>query len=167
MAESPAISKTGDPEPDISDLRQRVQMPVVTSDRATIIVALRRQGHTYKEIRGITGLTLKQIQYALRNERAKGTLNDVLAMVDHEAVPQAVENLIGMLRKHDKDATMLTLKGRGVFRTFSQQKHEVAAGEKLPMLTIDVTSPDGNSLPSVIVNSERGAVEGVAREDEE
>lgn len=166
---APIISKTGATAPDTRfqpGNPGRKELPEeLYADRATVVVALRLEGYSYAEIQERTGLTVTQIRYACRKARAAGKLQDVLQLVDNEAVPQAVENLVDKLRAGDWEATRETLRGRGVFRNFSHNKNEGTPGVTLPNLNIEIVNPSGGALPTVIVNTDRGAVVGTERED--
>lgn len=163
---APIISKTTPPKLTSEQAAANASLPdELYADRATVVVALRLEGYSYAEIEERTGLTLPQIRYACRKARAAGKLQDVLQLVDNEAVPQAVENLVAKLQAGDWDATRETLRGRGVFRNFSHNKNEGTPGVQLPNLNIEIVSPSGGALPTVIVNTERGAVVGTERED--
>lgn len=168
--ETPLVSKTGaSPEPyDPSGNLAIGGVPLpaeLYEDRALIVLALRLEGYTYQEIQDKTGLSANAVRYACRKARAAGKLRDVVDLIDNEAVPQAVENLITLLRANDKDATFKVLEGRGVLRKFSNNRNDgggpVSSGP--PPLQINIISPDGGALPTVIVNSERGSVVGTAR----
>lgn len=167
---APVVSKHGE-EPTVHTLRGGSigLSPEIYEDRATVCVALRMEGYSYPEIQEKTGLSDCQVRYACRKARAAGRLRDVLDLVDNEAVPQAVENLVKYLREPDTEmgqkATMKTLSGRGVFRNFAHNKNESAPGVTLPQLNIEIVSPVGGGVPTVVVNNERGAVIGVEKDD--
>lgn len=164
--DSSVISKDGsDPTPQGQDILPEI----VTQERALVVLALRLEGHSYDDIEKLTKLSKDQIRYALRKARAGGKLRDVLDLVTHEAVPQAVENLIAILRDpanaNHWDATEKTLAGTGVFQRYGHMKGGVAPGAQVPPLQVNFISANGGPMPTVIVNSERGAVIGTPRED--
>jgi hypothetical protein len=145
--------------------------PILTEalwkERGAIVMALRAQGYTYPEIQEATGLGLGIIRAACRKAREAGALSETLLMIENEAVPQAVDNLVAQLRKGEfGDAEMAVLKGRGVFQNYSRNKAEGGDGARLPPLQIAFISATGDALPTVIVNSPTGAVFGKPREDE-
>jgi hypothetical protein len=82
-----------------------------------LVLALTLSGWTPKQIAEklrCTPESIRQTQYELRRD---AKLDDEISRVmDAKLVPQAVENLTGLLEAGDKDATFETLKGRGVFR---------------------------------------------------
>lgn len=161
-APGPLISKTGE-QPELNIPPGNPGLPdELYQDRAIICLALRLEGYTYKEIEARTGLSDEQVRYACRKARRAGTLRDSLDLIDNEAVPQAVENLITLLRSNDKEATFKVLDGRGVFRKFNNNKNEggVAGVSGVPPLQINILSPTGGALPTIIVNSEKGSVVG-------
>ncbi len=165
------VAKDGRPDPGPQTSPPTHGLPdELYGDRATIVLALRLDGFSYDEIATKTGLSKEQIRYACRKARTAGKLRDVIDLIDNEAVPQAVDNLNAMLQdsKHPSHemATFETLKGRGAFRRFSGDKiggGGLTAG--IPPLQINILTPSGGELPTVIVNSDRGAVIGAPRED--
>ncbi len=167
-APGPLISKTGDqPELNLPPLNEGLS-PELYEERALICLALRLEGYTYEEIEQKTKLSIQQIRYACRKARRAGRLRDTIELIDNEAVPQAVENLLSLLRKEDREATFKVLDGRGVFRKFNNNKNEGGGpmGAGVPPLQINILSPTGGALPTVIVNSEKGSVVGTPYEEE-
>jgi hypothetical protein len=169
-APGPLISKTGEqPEPlnPIPPVYPGLP-PELYEERSLIVLALRLEGYTYEEIEAKTGLSKDQVRYACRKARQAGKLRDVIDLIDNEAVPQAVENLLTLLRDKDKDATFKILDGRGVFRRFNNNKSEGGPGATgIPPLQINIIAPNGRDLPNVIVNSEKGSIVGTAYEEPE
>mgnify|MGYP002784008434 FL=1 len=95
------ISKSGElPEPNIPPPIGRPLPDELFEDRALIVLALRLEGYTYKEIQEKTGLSEQQVRYACRKARQAGKLRDVVDLIDNEAVPQAVENLLNLSLIH-------------------------------------------------------------------
>jgi hypothetical protein len=165
------VSKTGaQPEPAAPPTGAALPQALY-DDRATIILALRLDGYTTDEICEKTGLGMDQVRYALRKARAAGKIRDVIDLIDNEAVPQAVENLLKKLRQNalsDEfgDAEVQLLKGRGVFQNFNKNKNEGGGDARQPTLNIAFINPAGGTeLPTVIVNSDTGSVIGKPRED--
>lgn len=163
------VSKTGAlPEPPRGGTLPPYQgLPdALYEDRAVLVLALRLEGYNYVEIQKKTGLSTEQVRYACRRARQAGKLRDVIDLIDNEAVPQAVENLNDLLQKGDKEATFEVLKGRGAFRRYSNDKQVGGiAATSIPALHINILTPAGGEMPTVIVNSDRGAVIGTPRED--
>ncbi len=60
---------------------------------------------------------VRQVLYLARKE---ARLADVTGLLDHRAVPGAVDNLIAGIDNGDKDYTLAVLKGRGAFRNFER-----------------------------------------------
>jgi len=168
-AATPVVSKTGqEPPPRLDNGGATNSLPdSLYADRYAVVVALRMEGYTQQEIADKTGLTLWQIQNACHRARQNGRLRDVLDMIDNTAVPQAVDNLVEGLRKGDKEYTLEVLKGRGAFRKFSDKPGAGAGAMALPPLQINILTPQGGQVPTVIVNSEKGAVIGTPRDDAE
>jgi len=167
----PLVTKTGaQPEPNILTGGRPGLPQALYDDRATIILALRLDGYTTDEICEKTGLGVDQVRYAMRKARQAGRLRDVIDLVDNEAVPQAVENLLKKLRKNaltDEfgEAELQILKGRGVFQNFNKNQNPGGGGgNQLPPLQINFISPGGGELPTIIVNSDSGEVIGKPRE---
>lgn len=171
---SPAVvSKTGEELPTTpyySEARlEAAQAAQITKqelaeDRAIVVTALRARGYTYREIAEETGLSLAQIQVATRRARMAGQLRETLDMVDHDAVPQAVDNLVTALRDPDHErwweATTEVLHGRGVLQRHSRTQDTRDPATGVPPLQINILAPEGGTFPTVIVNSPRGAILG-------
>lgn len=166
------VSKTGElpvPTPGNTALYNPGLPDELYEDRALIVLAMRQDGYTAKEICAKTGLSQEAVRYAMRKARQSGRLRDVIDLIDNEAVPQAVENLMMKLRKNAEteefgDAEVQLLKGRGVFQNFNKNPSGAGAGSTLPALQINFIQNGGGELPSIIVNSESGEVLGKPRE---
>lgn len=116
------------------------------------VIALRVEGHSNREIARALGLKNERVVSRLVHmAKVKGGFSDVLDRVDGLAVPQAVENLIEGLRDGDKEYTLETLKGRGVFRQHSQVKSEGGAAPSNVMLVkIEMPQMPAGSLPPAV-----------------
>jgi hypothetical protein len=164
------VSKTGEePTPYVATPPVDPGFPAeLFEDRALIVLAMRQDGYTTDEIVEKTKLTIGQVRYAMFKARQSGKLRDVIDLIDNEAVPQAVENLLKKLRKNNEtnefgDAEIQVLKGRGVFQNFNKNQGG-PGGTVLPNLQINFINKDGGDLPAIIVNSDSGEVLGKARE---
>jgi hypothetical protein len=165
---SPVVSKTGEPPPPAVQSPPNNSLPEgIYADRYAIVIALRAEGYTHKEIAEKTGLSIWQIQTACHKARQSGQMRDALDMIDNSALPQAVDNLLEGLRKGDKEYTLEVLKGRGAFRKFSDKPGAGVGALSLPPLQINILTPAGGNVPTVIINSEKGAVIGTPRDDAE
>lgn len=82
-----------------------------------LVVSLKSQGFGYREIRKMTKLGADSVMRILREAREKNALVDVLADLDMECVPLAVDNVRRYLRKpwteQGERATFEILEGRG------------------------------------------------------
>lgn len=137
--------------------------------RVAIVVAMRAQGCTWQEITASTGLSSKQIKYAMQNaHEARLALAQLQHRLDNVAVPLAVEGLINVLEdeEHDKhyDAIRDTLYGRGEFRNHS---HSLNENRNLNLnLTVEYEMPDGGKVPDVVqLTEENGLMVGRPRDD--
>ncbi len=74
--------------------------------------------------------------------RQKVDLEAIAARLDQTAVPLAVDNLIHGLLAGDKDYTLETLKGRGVFQRHTAGGDGMVARE-LPQLRVEFVTPAG------------------------
>jgi hypothetical protein len=167
--ESPAISKTGELPADWVPPATVGLPEELYAERAAIVVALKAEGYTNKEITATTGLSLWQIRYACRQARKRGDLQDVISDLSHRALPQAVENLVDALEDPENvnhwKATEETLHGLGAFKSHKNNVNE-GSGATAP-LQIAFVMQGGGDVPTVIVNSTRGEIGGTPRQDVE
>lgn len=173
--ETPAISKLGEAPPTkgtLENLQREGGKPLpdaLYQERAAIVVALRNEGYTNKEIAEATGLTHGQVKYALIRARAANQIQDVATFLANRALPQAAENLVRAL-EDDKDenhwrATEKTLEGLGAFKS---HKNTVQEGTgTVQSLNVVFQMLGGGDIPTVIVNGPRGEIGGVPRVDAE
>lgn len=153
--------------PEALELGRQGLSPELYAQRAILVVALRAEGHTTKEICEMTKLTPWQVKYACRQARRENQLQDVVADLSHRALPQATENLIDALEdpanpNHWK-ATEETLHGLGAFKSHKNNVNE-GSGAAMP-LNIVFNMNGGGDVPTVIVNSPRGEIGGTPRQD--
>lgn len=126
------------------------------------IIAMRTEGLTNKQIAEKLGLAVPTIGVILQKARKELHLSDLVDRVEHRAVPTAVDNLIEGLDKGDKDYTLATLKGVGVFRSHSVGKSDQPAQDNRNVLIVKIEMPAGlvpGQLPAVAV----GNIVGVPR----
>lgn len=93
--------------------------------KATTAQQLRRQGFSVPEIAeelGVAASTVTGYFTQHRHALAEGELDDRL---DHIASPLAVDNLVHGLLAGDKDYTLKTLEGRGLFKRHADQGEQV------------------------------------------
>lgn len=148
----------------------RKQVPELEmKTRIAVVVAMRAQGLTHKEITAQTGLGTAQIRNAMRHAyEQKIALAHLQHRLDNVAVPLAVEGLITVLEDedHDKhyDAIRDTLYGRGEFRNHS---HSVNDNRNVNLnLTVEYEMPDGGKVPDVVqLTEENGLMIGKPRDD--
>lgn len=128
--------------------------------RMAQVVALRLVGMRIPDIAEKLAITENTVRQHLYVARAKGKLSDVGPILDHQAVPLAIENLINGLEEQDKDYTLEVLRGRGAFRTHT---HQASTGSVGPMhLQIQVELP--SSAHGKVIDVVAGQVMGKPRE---
>jgi hypothetical protein len=128
--------------------------------RMAQVVALRLVGMTVPQIAEKLAMAENTVRSHLYVARAKGKLTDVGPILDHQAVPLAMENLLNGLEEGDKDYTLEVLKGRGAFRTHT---HQASTGSVGPMhLQIQVELPRG--VQGNVIDVTPGQVMGKPRE---
>jgi len=109
--------------------------------RMAQVVALRILGMKASEIADKLAISVHTVNQHLYVARSRGKLSDVGPILDHVAVPLAMDNLIKGLEEEDKEYTLEVLKGRGAFRSHSAS---VSSGSVGPMqLQIQVELPQG------------------------
>lgn len=132
--------------------------------RITIVAALKAQGYSRAQIAKATGLSLSAVAWTLRRARERKLLADgmveAVQELDQEAVPLAVEGLLRLLRKADKDAVFKTLDGRGLFKTHAA-KDDGGGPAALPQLHINILNAPAHFDPSQMT----GTIHGTPRED--
>lgn len=125
------------------------------------IVACRTEGMTDPEIAEKLGIAIGTVRQILQKARKQNFLSDIVDRLEDRAVPTAVDNLIRGLDREDKDYTLATLKGLGVFRTHTVGKQENvgAVSNELRVVIEMPTLPagDGNGMPRVAVGAISGA----------
>lgn len=128
--------------------------------RMAQVVALRILGLSSSQIADKLGIAVNTVNQHLYVARAKGKLSDVGAILDHQAVPMAMDNVLAGLAEGDKEYTLEVLKGRGAFRTHT---HQASTGSTGPMhLQIQVELP--KSAHGTIIDVGAGQVMGKPRE---
>lgn len=105
-----------------------------------VVVALRMQGVTVRDIGLAIGADTRRVQRILRNARAGGKVNDVLVDLTHQALPAAIEKLLEKIDEGKAWAIKDTLKGLGAFRTYRQQETHRETDE-LRTLRVSVEMP--------------------------
>lgn len=125
-----------------------------------LVVALKTTGYGYREIRKMTGLGSTVIMRILREARERHGLADVLADLDMDLVPKAVDNARRFLEKpwteQGTRATFDVLEGRGVL-----VKHQKTASVAQASMEFKVTYTNAPAqLPPPT-----GQIEACPRED--
>lgn len=151
--------------PDVRDLndaaKQVHERNVRTRMRSTVMLVMRQQGYTRREIGKFLNITPNAVRVALNRARAAGKLNDLRAILENDSLALAVESLNFHLKKKDKDLTLETLKGLGQFKSYNNTKNEGAPGFTMPSLTVTVVNAPNHAGEQVIVS----APVGTPRED--
>lgn len=116
-------------------------------------IALKAQGYGIRPIRRMTKLPFDVIRQILRDARQAGELKDVLADMDHEIVPGAIENIRdAVLKDKDREISMKVLAGRGVLVA-----HQKSASASVASTTFEIVyknaPADGRITPTGIVHS--------------
>ena len=122
--------------------------------------ALRIVGYTQREIAVALCVTESKVTQWLREARERAELLDVGPLMDHIAVPQAVDNLIDGLRAGNEKFTLATLGGRGVFSQHSKNQTTVQE-TRLEIQVIRRTDSDTVPMQSQIVGVPREVIDAV------
>lgn len=120
--------------------------PLEQKQARSLVILLKSEGWGIRPIYQRTGLGRTIVERILRDARSRDELKDVLADVDLECVPQAVDNLRRYLRDPNSDrgerATFKTLEGRGVLVA-----HQKTAGVSLGAMTLEVVYKNAPADP--------------------
>ncbi len=119
------------------------------------IIACRTEGMSDAAIAKALGLATGTVRGILMRARKELGLSDLVDRVEHRAVHTAVDNLIDGLDHKDKDYTLATLKGMGVFKHHSAVKQESSA-QVSNELRVVFELPDGaaaGALPQVAIGA--------------
>ena len=127
------------------------------SELAARCIALRMLGYTVRDICAETGVPTRQLHRFLKMARERQGLQDIGPVLDHVALPLAVDNLVKGLEEGDQKLTLATLNGRGAFSKHS--KSETANTDV--SLEIRVEMPDRAGAPIAVID---GQVVGVPRQ---
>jgi DNA-binding Lrp family transcriptional regulator len=132
-------------------------------DRAILtglVVSLKTAGYGYRQIRKMTKLGQDTVMRILREARERDGLRDVLADLDMELVPQAVDNMRQYLRRpwtpQGERATFEIAEGRGVL--VKHQKNQTAVAGSMEFTVKYLHAPDALPPPT-------GTIVSCARED--
>lgn len=111
--------------------------PLEQKQARALVIVLKSEGWGIRPIYQKTGLGRTVVERILRDARSRAELKDVIADVDMECLPQAVDNLRRYLRAPNTDrgerATFKTLEGRGVLVA-----HQKTASASLGSMTLEV-----------------------------
>lgn len=125
--------------------------------RTVAMAAMAVQGFTAKEIAQIMNVEPNTVEKALYRMRRRGRLVDSEDKLDHGIIPEAIEQLMLLVKGGDREAILAALKGRGFF------KHHAAGGKETGVavqtnLVVRFEVPGGGEKPALV-----GQVVGVAR----
>jgi len=113
------------------------------------IVYMRMQGLTNNEIAEKMGVRPRRVAEIIYRARTEYNFSDIVDRVQHQAIPQAIENLNDMLDQGDREATFETLKGTGVFRKHVVGKDGGGGSVDRNTLKVEISLPEGMSLDSL------------------
>jgi len=121
---------------------------------------LRRRGWRPDQIARHLGVDREIVREHLFAARKKGALQDTAALLDHLAVPLAIDNVIEQLMAGDVPTSLEVLKGRGHLRQHTRQDG-TAGGPTMMALQLKIEMPAGASVvePDALI----GQVVGVPR----
>lgn len=155
--------------PEANDLPKKRGAPKKLPRQIAAIVALKAEDPslTTIDIAHKLGMTPAAIRKMLYRARKEFKFNDVADSLNYMAIPQALENLNTGLKGGDKDYTLATLKGVGIFRNHSAVKQE--GGGTAAVLTINIQMPDmapGQVAPVVAIGSVIGSPRRISESSE-
>lgn len=124
----------------------RAALSLRKDERVAAAAALRAAGVKPGRIAQMLGVAVGTVRDYLVAAREWGGLDDVVRDIEFRHVPQAVQNLGKLLESGDKEATLETLKGRGVFRTFGNTKVDGPVGANAMQVNVTFNGvPAGES----------------------
>lgn len=85
-------------------------------------IAFRMAGMSMQQIADELLVSVGTVRKWLTEARKNAALLDVTPLLDHVALPQAVDNLIAGLEAGNEKYTLATLQGRGAFSAHSKQE---------------------------------------------
>jgi hypothetical protein len=101
--------------------------------------------------------TVDRVLAKLRSDKKlREGFEDTLERVNNEALPLAMESLLDHLGKHDKEMTIETLKGRGVFRNYNNTKTEGGSAQPTRTFTVNIVNAPGQAQIAVPSDAIRG-----------
>lgn len=110
-----------------------------------LVIVLKAQGWGYRQIQQATGLRAHTVKLILRGAREREELKDVLADLDLDILPMAVDNIRNAVAAGDVDLSVKVAQGRGALVTH-QKSSSVTAN--LTKLTVEYkTVPGEEHLP--------------------
>jgi hypothetical protein len=119
------------------------------------MVALRLTGATIKEIAKEVQADEVTVRKYLALAAQTAERNDVGILLDHHAVPLAVDNLIEGLRAGDKQYTLKVLEGRGHFQKHSRGQTAVASRGTFQF--------EWKGAPQAMAALPEGSIQGIER----
>lgn len=130
--------------------------------RVAVAAALKTLGWTAVQIAEKLQLHPTTVKKYLAYAREHHGLQDVLRDIEFRAIPQAIENLLDGLAAGDKEYTLETLKGRGVFRNHSNTKTEGGPAGPLQLQVNFINAPPPGTTPGPVPGS--GMIHAAPRE---
>lgn len=140
--------------PDIVKARQRASK---FPKQIAVIVYCRLNGMSNSEIAEALGVKPRTVSQLLYRARTEYGFSDIVDRVQHHALPQAVENMTQMLEEGDREMTLETLKGLGVFKKHVVGKEQGGGGNG-NVLRVEFALPEGVTLDSAPVIAVGGVI---------
>ena len=130
-------------------------------DRVGQYVALRAQypTATHTEIAEKIGISRNHLSTLVNRAVREGWLvfSGPADRLEHEIVPQAMDNVAHFIKKQDKAMTIEVMKGAGIFKTHQAIRTETTQPQTVLALKIDMT-------PATELQVVQGNIVGMARE---
>lgn len=144
-----------------SEQRVRVRM------RDNAMIALVQAGHDRFSIAKLLGIKENSVRVALWRARARGELNDLRAILEHESSALAVNAINHHLRKKNPEVAIEHLKGMGFYKNHSHVRNDGVPPQGLPPLQVNIvlTNAPGSPNPTAETFDVSPLAIGVARED--
>lgn len=156
--DEPAAYVPSDPAPLIAAAKEAKEKPkeivlphLVYQARVAVIAALRAENYSRKEIAAALGMTEQGVGWCLRRARERGLVQkgmiEAIQEMDEEAIPLALENIVSALREGNVDVAMRVAAGRGLLRSYSNNKNDGSPVSGAMAFQFNFVLPDGTPAP--------------------